>query len=175
MYGGVEVYLYHSWPRHCWWKWMVSFMPRPLYPRWKSPRYPLDRRLGGSWSQPGRCGGENNMLSLPGIEPRPSSPSLYRVCYPGSPSHRSTKLNRSRWSSSCAEYAEGHGQSFHVVQRTQELPPWTTVARIPRAPPWPCRSAWISFPLDQRNLDPDSTWTGRMESLGMSRVTRNTC
>jgi hypothetical protein len=26
------------------WRWVVSFMPRPLYPRGKSPRYPLDRR-----------------------------------------------------------------------------------------------------------------------------------
>jgi hypothetical protein len=25
---------------------MVRFMPRPLYPRGKSPRYPLDRKLG---------------------------------------------------------------------------------------------------------------------------------
>jgi len=29
------------------WKWVVSFTPRPLYPCRKSPRYPLDRRLGG--------------------------------------------------------------------------------------------------------------------------------
>jgi hypothetical protein len=36
------------------WKWMVSFTPRPLYPRGKSPRYPLDRRLGGPQSQSGR-------------------------------------------------------------------------------------------------------------------------
>jgi len=29
------------------WRWVVSFMPRLLYPRNKSPRYPLDRGLGG--------------------------------------------------------------------------------------------------------------------------------
>jgi len=29
------------------WKWGVSFMPQPLYPRRKSPRYRLDRGLGG--------------------------------------------------------------------------------------------------------------------------------
>jgi hypothetical protein len=29
------------------WRWLVSFLPRPLYPRGKSPRYQLDRRLGG--------------------------------------------------------------------------------------------------------------------------------
>jgi len=28
------------------WRWVVNFRPRPLYPRVKSPRYPLDRRLG---------------------------------------------------------------------------------------------------------------------------------
>jgi hypothetical protein len=29
------------------WRWMVNFTPRPLYSQGKSPRYPLDRRLGG--------------------------------------------------------------------------------------------------------------------------------
>jgi hypothetical protein len=29
------------------WRWVVNFTPRPLYPRGKSPGYPLDRRLGG--------------------------------------------------------------------------------------------------------------------------------
>jgi hypothetical protein len=27
-------------------RWVVSFTSRPLYPRGKSPQYPLDRRLG---------------------------------------------------------------------------------------------------------------------------------
>jgi hypothetical protein len=44
-------------------------------PRGKSPRYPLDRRLGGPQSWSGRCDEKN--LALPGIEPGPSSPSLY--------------------------------------------------------------------------------------------------
>jgi hypothetical protein len=34
------------------WRW-VKFTPRPLYPQGKSPRYPLDRRLGGPQSQSG--------------------------------------------------------------------------------------------------------------------------
>jgi hypothetical protein len=38
------------------WRWVVSFTPRPLYPREKSPRYPLDRRLGGLQSRSGRFG-----------------------------------------------------------------------------------------------------------------------
>jgi hypothetical protein len=38
------------------WRWVVNFTPRPLYPRGKSPRYPLDRRLGGPQSRSGRFG-----------------------------------------------------------------------------------------------------------------------
>jgi hypothetical protein len=30
------------------WRWVVSFTPRSLYPREKSPRYPLERRLSGA-------------------------------------------------------------------------------------------------------------------------------
>jgi hypothetical protein len=45
-------------------------------------QYPLDR-LGGPQSQSGRCGGHKN-LSLPGIKPGPSTPSLYRLSYPDS-------------------------------------------------------------------------------------------
>jgi hypothetical protein len=37
---------------------MVSVMPRPLYPRGKRPRYPLDRKLGGPQSRSGRSGEE---------------------------------------------------------------------------------------------------------------------
>jgi hypothetical protein len=35
---------------------VVSFTPRQLYPREKSPRFPLDRRLGGSQKRSGCCG-----------------------------------------------------------------------------------------------------------------------
>jgi hypothetical protein len=35
---------------------VVSFTPLPLYPRGKSPRYPLDRRLGGPQRQSGQSG-----------------------------------------------------------------------------------------------------------------------
>jgi hypothetical protein len=69
------------------WKWVVSFMPRPLYHQGKSswypldrhwteavcltyrslypqrqgPRHPLDRRQGGSQSRSGGCGEEKKM------------------------------------------------------------------------------------------------------------------
>jgi hypothetical protein len=55
------------------WRLVVSFKPRPLlYPRGKSPLYPLDRRLGGPQSRSGRCEDEKNLAVL-GIEPWPSS------------------------------------------------------------------------------------------------------
>jgi hypothetical protein len=67
---------------------VVSSKPLQLYPRGKSPRYPLDRILRGPQSRCGCCGEENNLLPLHGIEARflrcpASSPSLYRLCYPG--------------------------------------------------------------------------------------------
>jgi hypothetical protein len=52
-------------------------MPQMLIPWGKSPQYPLDRRLGGPESWSGCCGVEKTFLSLPGIEPQPSS--LYPV------------------------------------------------------------------------------------------------
>jgi hypothetical protein len=57
------------------WRWMVSFTPLPLYPRGKSPRYPLDRRLGGPQS---RCWwrGEEKILDPTGTwTPTPQSSS----------------------------------------------------------------------------------------------------
>jgi hypothetical protein len=42
-------------------------------------RYPLERRIVGPQSQLGRCGVEKNLVPLPGIELRPSSPSLSRL------------------------------------------------------------------------------------------------
>jgi hypothetical protein len=41
------------------WRWVISFTPRPLYPRRKSPWYPLDRRLDGPQSRSGWHGQEN--------------------------------------------------------------------------------------------------------------------
>jgi hypothetical protein len=52
-----------------WWKWVVSFTPRPLYPQGKSLRDPLDRRLGGPQNRSGGGGEEKNSQSPPGIEP----------------------------------------------------------------------------------------------------------
>jgi hypothetical protein len=55
------------------WRWVV-IMPQPLYSDWRSPLYPLDRRLGGPQSRFGHSGGEeNNSQPPPGIEPRNSN------------------------------------------------------------------------------------------------------
>jgi hypothetical protein len=54
------------------WRWVVSFTPRPLYLRGRSPRYPLDKRLGGPQSRSGRRG-----------DPARGQ-SVYWLCYPGS-------------------------------------------------------------------------------------------
>jgi hypothetical protein len=58
------------------WRWVVSFTPRPRYPRGKSPRYLMDRRVNGAQSRFGRCGEEKN-LAMSGIEPGRSSPYFY--------------------------------------------------------------------------------------------------
>jgi hypothetical protein len=64
---------------------VVSFHAPAALPPGKEPRYPLDRRVGGPQDRSGRCGEENN-LSLLGIEPGSSSP--YPVAIP-------TELSRS--------------------------------------------------------------------------------
>jgi hypothetical protein len=51
---------------------MVRVIPRPLYSRGKSPRYSLERRLGGPQNWSGPCEEEKNILPLPVIEPRPA-------------------------------------------------------------------------------------------------------
>jgi hypothetical protein len=75
------------------WRRVVSFTPRPLYPRGKSARYPLDRRVVGWTPEP--------FWTLPGLELRPlgrpaRSQSLYRLHYIGSRGH--TVLNKSHFS-----------------------------------------------------------------------------
>jgi hypothetical protein len=71
---------------------VVSFTPRPLYSRRKSPRYPLDRRLGGPQSRSGRSRKEKNSQPPPPAGVQPPNPdrlvrsqSLHQLSYPGSP------------------------------------------------------------------------------------------
>jgi hypothetical protein len=56
------------------WRWLVSFSSQPLYSMGKRPLYPWI----GAWVGPRTVLDEDKNLSLPGIETRPSSPSLYR-------------------------------------------------------------------------------------------------
>jgi hypothetical protein len=53
-------------------EWSASRTGR-FNPRGERTRYPLDKRLSGSRSRSERCGEEENLLSLAGIEPRQSS------------------------------------------------------------------------------------------------------
>jgi len=52
------------------WRWVVSFMPQPLYSWGKTPLYPLVRRLGESrcWWWWWWCGEDKEIHSLLGIE-----------------------------------------------------------------------------------------------------------
>jgi hypothetical protein len=60
------------------WRWVVSLTPRPLYPQGKSPRYPLERRLGVPYSRSGRGGEEKNSQPLPELEPPIIQPAAQR-------------------------------------------------------------------------------------------------
>jgi hypothetical protein len=66
--GGVELYLHSFFDLGTRWRWVVSFTPRPLYTKGKSPLYPLDRRLCGPQRRSGRSGEERNSQPPPGIE-----------------------------------------------------------------------------------------------------------
>jgi hypothetical protein len=74
-------------------RWVVGFTPLPLYPRGKSPRYRLDRRLGEPHSRSGRHG-ENSWpyrdwKSLPSvIQPAASRYTDYGIPAPQSEEYR---------------------------------------------------------------------------------------
>jgi hypothetical protein len=57
------------------WRLVVSFTSRPLYPQWKSPCYPLDRKLDGFQNRSGHGGEEKNSQALSG----PEHPSILPV------------------------------------------------------------------------------------------------
>jgi hypothetical protein len=64
------------------WRWVVSFTHRPLYPRGKNTRYPLDRRLGGPQSRSPRSGEEKILETTGTRTPTPRSCSPYPVAIP---------------------------------------------------------------------------------------------
>jgi hypothetical protein len=60
-------------------EWSAS-RPFRFIPQGNRPRYPLDIRLGGVHSRPGRCEEEKNIFLRPGMEP--SSSALQPVAIP---------------------------------------------------------------------------------------------
>jgi hypothetical protein len=73
MYDGVDI-IYAILNLGIRWRRVVSFTTQLLYPRGKSLRNPLDRRMGGPQGLSGRYTEEKNLLLMPGIQPRPSNP-----------------------------------------------------------------------------------------------------
>jgi hypothetical protein len=61
---------------------MVIFMPRPLYPRRKNPRYPLDRKLSVPQNRSGRHGEEKILDPIGTRTPTPRSSSPKPVATP---------------------------------------------------------------------------------------------
>jgi hypothetical protein len=61
------------------WRIVIRFTPRSLCPRGTSSRYPLEMRRGGLGTVE-----KKKLLSLPGIETRPSSRMLYPLSNPDS-------------------------------------------------------------------------------------------
>jgi hypothetical protein len=100
----------------------VSFTPRRLYPRGKSPRYPLDRRLGGpqNWSGPRE---EEKIVALTETRtPTPRRSSPYPVAIPGLAftliSALKEKLKQKKLQpNQCAENGQ-HGKHTHQARRT---------------------------------------------------------
>jgi hypothetical protein len=77
VYWETEVQLHAFFDLSTRWRWVVSLTPRPLYLQEKSPRYSLDRRLGGPQSRSGRDGEEKNSQLPVGnrtLEPQSFSP-----------------------------------------------------------------------------------------------------
>jgi hypothetical protein len=61
------------------WRWGISFRPQPHYPRGKSLRYPLDRRLGKSQNRYGRREEEKILVPTGTQTPNPRPCSPYQV------------------------------------------------------------------------------------------------
>jgi hypothetical protein len=74
--GGIAPWIIYLCTRR---RWVVSFTPRPLYPRRKTARYPLHRRLGEPRSRSGHGGKEKNSQPPSGIEHLNPRPSWYTI------------------------------------------------------------------------------------------------
>jgi hypothetical protein len=74
--------------------WIYSFMLLPLYPQGKSPRYPLDMRLGGPQSRSGRYGEVKILDHIGTRTPTPRSSSPQPVVIPTELSRLPSKAMR---------------------------------------------------------------------------------
>jgi hypothetical protein len=89
------------------WRWVVSFTPRPLYPRErKRPSYPLDRRLVGPQSRSGHGGEEKNSQPLQGFEPPIMQPVAQRYT-----AELSRLLSSNSWWIICVSFTSSHVNS----------------------------------------------------------------
>jgi hypothetical protein len=87
----------------------VTFTPLLLYPRGKSPPYPLDRRLGGPQSRSGRRG-EDKIIDPTGTRtPTPLLSIQLLVAIPTALSRLLTATHAKR--------------KIHVSRKVQNLPP----------------------------------------------------
>jgi hypothetical protein len=94
---------------------VVSFASLPLYPRGKSPRYPLDRRLGGPHSRSGRFG-EEKILDPTGIRtPTPRSSSTVANRYTAYLWKFSYKVISRNWI--CIWRCYSHGYAANILTR----------------------------------------------------------
>jgi hypothetical protein len=69
--GRGEEQLHYSWPWH--YTELNGQLHAPAALSVRAPQYPLYKRLEGPQSLYGRCGVEQNLIALPGIESLPSS------------------------------------------------------------------------------------------------------
>jgi hypothetical protein len=60
-------------------RFVVSYIPRPLYPEGNNLWYPLDRKLGGSQSRSGNNSEGKNSQHLPGLEPPIIQPVTHSI------------------------------------------------------------------------------------------------
>jgi hypothetical protein len=101
---------------------VVSFTPRPLYPRGKNPRYPLDRRLGWPQSRSGRYGNEKKRAPAgnrtPAVEPV-AIPRLRLQCMRIRAKIRSDDHVRTFKWGKC--YESGHSARVLLVRKRKNL------------------------------------------------------
>jgi hypothetical protein len=113
------------------WRWLVSFMPLPLWPRGKSP----GTHWKGGWGVP--RGGldavkKRKFLILPGLELRPlgrpaRSQSLYRLSYPGS---WNGKGQIRKWRNSVSLLISFGAIDRHATQPVWNVANFTRICRL---------------------------------------------